>query len=304
LAPDGLSLRAWNGLKECEKLYCKLPCGGHNQKVADFPLGLPSIISQSPELNRLFPTGGSAMAKAIQGLLDKHPYQWHKNVNITRLTEPQFKLIENFVGDKSDFKNFIESDETYRVIRTVDNNCIATLEKRTNFMFYKLQWKEGKYIGEFVEKFSVTDKNIEQFNDGTKEVARRLRIFIETNNLRNVPQYPPPFGELTCNKPDILSFINKENSQTQQSPIDIKPKEYSLLNKLQKWTIILSLFLLILNLIYVPYKDDYNDHAGYYLYGSQEYLVLNYELIFWKSAIVLLVSSFLVVLFGMTKKSR
>ena len=77
-------------------------------------------------------------------------------------------------------------------------NCIAVLTKEDETKFlYELTWKDGKFIAEYVLPFRASQENIDTFNRGAREVARRLRIYVETDDLSKVPNHPPAFEHLS-----------------------------------------------------------------------------------------------------------
>ena len=116
----------------------------------------------------------------------------------------KYELIESFFTDLGEYMKFLlKLAEAKRA--TSDFSCIATLKKEDDGFLYTLEWKDGRWVGEYVRPFRATEENLELFNVGCAEVARRFRIYLETDDAEKVPISPPAFGILSCDSPDELT---------------------------------------------------------------------------------------------------
>lgn len=110
-------------------------------------------------------------------------------------------LIETFFTEPEEAIDFFVRLQK-KGMASDDGKCIAMLEKvqlpNTEGRVYKyvLSYEE-KYIGDYLKYFKPTRENINRFNEGCKILAERLEIYIETNDLSQVPENPPAFGDLT-----------------------------------------------------------------------------------------------------------
>ena len=107
------------------------------------------------------------------------------------------ELIDTFLDGPSEYMPF--HDGLKKNIKKVspDGNCVASLKREEGKYLYKLTWKDGRYVGEYVRPFHPTESNIQKFNQGCAECARLLRIYLETGDISKVPM-GPAFGELSC----------------------------------------------------------------------------------------------------------
>jgi hypothetical protein len=116
----------------------------------------------------------------------------------------KYEMIESFFDDLSDYMRFfLELKEARRA--TPDFSCVATLRKEDGNYLYTLEWKDGQWVGEYVRAFRANEKNLRLFNSGCAEMARRLRIYLETDDIDQTPQTPPVFGVLSCESPEDLA---------------------------------------------------------------------------------------------------
>jgi len=76
MAPDGLTLLPWSQMKDIERVMAKTGFPGHNQKVENFPFGLPAIIEKSEMLNKIMPDLGKTMAKTAQKWINENKGKW------------------------------------------------------------------------------------------------------------------------------------------------------------------------------------------------------------------------------------
>lgn len=77
--PDGLTRIPWNSLNDTLKVLFKLPCGGANIKIDNFPMGLPDVIQASKQLNSFSPGLGAEMANRIRSKLREYQGKWERD---------------------------------------------------------------------------------------------------------------------------------------------------------------------------------------------------------------------------------
>lgn len=125
----------------------------------------------------------------------------------------KYDLIESFFDDLADYARFLlKPKETKRA--TSDFSCVATLKKEDGKYLYTLEWEDGRWIDEYVRPFRANEDHIQLFNAGCAEMARRLRIYIETRDIDQIPRTPPAFGVLSCESPDELAPAPAETDKT------------------------------------------------------------------------------------------
>lgn len=133
----------------------------------------------------------------------------------------KYEMIESFFDDLGDYMQFFLKLKTVKRA-TSDGSCIATLTKMDGHYLYTLEWKDGKWIGDCVRPFRVNEEQLGIFNSGCAEIARRLSIFIETGDLKQVPESPPAFGILSCESTEELAAhpkeIDRSNSERKYFP--------------------------------------------------------------------------------------
>ncbi len=122
-------------------------------------------------------------------------------------------MIESFFEDLSEYMRFFLNLKEQRK-ESPDSSCLATLKKEEDKYLYILEFKDGRYVGEYVRPFRPNEQNLRLFNAGCAEAARRLRIYIDTDELNQVPMKPPAFGILSCESPDehTSPLLEKENA--------------------------------------------------------------------------------------------
>ena len=109
----------------------------------------------------------------------------------------KYDLIDKFFIDQEDYTKFLVGLRQ-RVIANDEATCFAELTKENGCFLYKLTWlKDGKFIGDYIKPFRATKENIEIFNDGCKILAKRLEVYIDTNDVNKVPNDFPAFKNLT-----------------------------------------------------------------------------------------------------------
>lgn len=80
--------------------------------------------------------------------------------------------------------------------------AFLTKEDDTKWL-YELSWSDDKFIAEYVIPFRPSKENVGTFNRGSREIARRLKIYIETGDLSKVPCTPPAFEHLSCETGEV-----------------------------------------------------------------------------------------------------
>jgi len=128
----------------------------------------------------------------------------------------KYEMVESFFVDLSDYMHFLLKLKEAQVAIS-DFSCVATLKKEDDKYLYKLEWKDGKWVEEYVRPFRANEEHLRLFHAGCAEMARRLRTFLETGDLEQVPK-TPAFGILSCESPDELTpplEIDRSN-QTQK----------------------------------------------------------------------------------------
>jgi hypothetical protein len=109
----------------------------------------------------------------------------------------KYNLIESFFSNQEEYIRFLAGLEDL-TIANEEATCMAKLEKIDGCFFYRLFWLEnGKFIGDYVKPFKASKENIETFNNGCKVLAQRLEVFIDTNDVNQIPNDFPAFKELT-----------------------------------------------------------------------------------------------------------
>lgn len=109
----------------------------------------------------------------------------------------KYNLIESFFSNQEEYIRFLVGLEDL-TIANEEATCIAKLEKFDGYFLYRLIWLEnGKFIGDYVKPFKASKENIETFNNGCKVLAQRLEVFIDTNDVNQIPNDFPAFKELT-----------------------------------------------------------------------------------------------------------
>jgi hypothetical protein len=116
----------------------------------------------------------------------------------------KYEMIESFFDDLADYTRFLLKLKEAR--RATSNfSCVATLKKEDGKYLYTLEWEDGRWVGEYVRPFRANEEYLRLFHAGCAESARRLRIYLETGDIDQVPKAPPAFGILSCESPDELA---------------------------------------------------------------------------------------------------
>ena len=103
------------------------------------------------------------------------------------------KYVEAFFSDPDDFVRFFDNVK-YTLARSKDGVCEARLEKIDPERWLYMVSRNGQYLADYVRPFKPSNENIEMFNHGTREMAQRLRLYMQG---ADISQLPPPFGPLT-----------------------------------------------------------------------------------------------------------
>ena len=109
-----------------------------------------------------------------------------------------YHLIEKFFHDQEEYIEFLVKGKELTKAND-DATCFAQLKKEDDCFLYKLIWlKDGRSVGDYIEPFRASLENLEKFNHGTRIIAERLRILLETDDPNAIPTEPPAFGDLTA----------------------------------------------------------------------------------------------------------
>jgi hypothetical protein len=127
----------------------------------------------------------------------------------------KYDLIDIFFNDTGEYIKFLTGQKSLSIAN--DEGCMATLSKEGDHFFYRLDWKNGKYIGDYIVPFRATQDNIDTFNKGCKIMAERLALFIETNDVKLIPENPPAFGNLTYTKSEEKQAAAKPEEHNKTS---------------------------------------------------------------------------------------
>jgi len=109
----------------------------------------------------------------------------------------KYNLIRNIFTHPNEYIDFLVNKSEIHVA-TEDSKCMASLTKEDGYLLYILTWIENqKYVGDYVILFKATQENFDKFNLGCSIIADRLQIYLETNDIKEVPENTPAFGDLT-----------------------------------------------------------------------------------------------------------
>ncbi len=105
--------------------------------------------------------------------------------------------IKTLFDDRNEYLNFLIFKKEI-VIADSETNYMLRLEKKEGYFICTLHWMlDRKFIGDYIQPFAPTDENIAFFHKGCAVLGERLATYIETNDASRVPEFPPPFGDLT-----------------------------------------------------------------------------------------------------------
>lgn len=109
----------------------------------------------------------------------------------------EFELIKEFFESLAEYEHFL-AELTVMDKTTEAAYCMARLTKvdETKWL-YRLDWVDHKFVAEHVAPFPATQENVDAFNRGAREMARRLHIYIKTKEIKKVPTQPPAFAHLS-----------------------------------------------------------------------------------------------------------
>lgn len=113
----------------------------------------------------------------------------------------KYEMIELFFQHPGEYMRFFLKLKTLSKA-TPGGDCIATLKKENGRYVYTLEWKNGQWISEDIKPFRANEENVRIFNAGCAELARRLRIYIETGDINQVPSKPLAFGRISFDSPE------------------------------------------------------------------------------------------------------
>jgi tetratricopeptide (TPR) repeat protein len=131
----------------------------------------------------------------------------------------KYEMIEEFFEDLNEYWRFFMNKRELSK-ETPCGKCTATLSKEEDGKWqYILEWwEDGKFCGENVRPFRANEENLRVFNKGCAEVARRLRIYLETKDFSKVPMKPPAFGRLSCESSNVPEPIRERNPNEKYFP--------------------------------------------------------------------------------------
>lgn len=113
------------------------------------------------------------------------------------------EYLESFFDGVEDCERFVSRLKVAKRA-TADGGCIGCLEKESEDRWvFMLSLGEGKFVADALSPFEPTEANVDTFNRGIADLARRLRIYEETGDPDQIPRQPSPFAELT--HPDGLA---------------------------------------------------------------------------------------------------
>lgn len=117
--PNGFTLLSWNSLDDQLKMMSKLPVGGVNIKINNFPHGLPDAIEVNKVLNDIYPDLGSAVAKKIRMRLSEYKGKWGRkrvppNDQFLNKVTVQMHLAEYLAFLMHFFTDFEDIKTTYK----------------------------------------------------------------------------------------------------------------------------------------------------------------------------------------------
>jgi hypothetical protein len=110
----------------------------------------------------------------------------------------KYNLITEFFTSPEDAIKFFVQLSVLRIANN-DATCIASLEKGADKWTYILQWKDGRFVGEYIKPFRPSKENIEKFNAGCFGIANQLERYIDANDAAIIESEPSPFGDMAFN---------------------------------------------------------------------------------------------------------
>jgi hypothetical protein len=112
------------------------------------------------------------------------------------LNSNKYNLIEDFFWSHEQMVKFFVRLKVMG-IHNKEDTCYATLEKKDDYWVYIIGLNKGKFVGENIKPHRPSLENYELFNRGSKEMARLLEIYIDTDDIKAIPTDTRPFGKLT-----------------------------------------------------------------------------------------------------------
>jgi len=108
----------------------------------------------------------------------------------------KYNLIEEFFLSHEQMVKFFVRLKVMGIYNK-EETCFATLEKKDDCWVYTIALIEGKFLAENIKPHRPSLEDYELFNQGSKEMARLLEIYIDTDDLKAIPTDTRPFGKLT-----------------------------------------------------------------------------------------------------------
>ena len=111
----------------------------------------------------------------------------------------KYNLIDKFFSSQEQITKFFVRLKVLKIANP-DATCMATLEKEEEHWVYVLEHlSSGKYVGDNLKPFKPSLENYVKFNDGCKELAKMLELYIDADDLSVLSMDAKPFGDLTFN---------------------------------------------------------------------------------------------------------
>lgn len=118
-------------------------------------------------------------------------------------------MIEEFFPDVAEYMRFLVGLKE-RKLTDKELTCQAALKKEGDKYLYTLTWKDGRYIGEYIRPFRANEQQLRIFNAGCAEMARRLQLYLDTEDEKSIASMPPAFGVISCESPEELTLPDAE----------------------------------------------------------------------------------------------
>ncbi|WPE17132.1 hypothetical protein R5P06_03470 [Candidatus Thioglobus autotrophicus] len=109
----------------------------------------------------------------------------------------KYNLIEKFFTSQEQITKFYVRLGVLKIANP-DATCVASLEKKGAYWVYTLEHlPSGKYLGDNIKPFKPSFENYNKFNNGCKELAKMLEMYIDADDLSVVSMDAKPFSDLT-----------------------------------------------------------------------------------------------------------
>ena len=109
----------------------------------------------------------------------------------------KYDLIEEFFTSQEQITRLYVRLGTLKIANS-DMTCVASLEKKEDYWVYLLEHlPSGKHIGDIIKPFKPSFANYNKFNNGCKELAKMLEMYIDADDLSVLSMDSKPFLDLT-----------------------------------------------------------------------------------------------------------